>query len=365
MPTVPYGPATAQRASHGLDALPASAAPLEVVVSIVNSTGPWTVPAVVAFHTNVSGGLPPYNESWDFGDGSPEVVAQNITHSYLTAGSYLVLVSAVDASGDRASATVPVQFASTGAPGSPDVWVSSQLATPGPNGTAVEFQASPPVFTVYTSSRYHWEFGDGGSSTLAEPTHTYSLPGDYAVGLSLEFNMTFPGYPDQTWWNTSYLVNEVVIAPGSSPPVATVVPASTYVGNQCLGPVTVDTRLSAVVLGGAGIFRYAWTAPNVTAGAHNATVDLVQLPPGVYNATVVAADQAGSEASASSTFAVYPPDYPALPPCTSPSYPLLPAVTLGVAIGVAIVVAVAAVMVVRRRRRRAATFDSELGQNGG
>jgi PKD repeat protein len=35
---------------------------------------------------------------------------------------------------------------------------------------------------------YAWDFGDGTSSTEAEPTHTYTLPGPYTVVLTVTDN---------------------------------------------------------------------------------------------------------------------------------------------------------------------------------
>ncbi len=50
------------------------------------------------------------------------------------------------------------------------------------------------TFTNTTDTRYlrikayHWDFGDGGTSTEASPTHVYSTPGRYTVSLKLDTN---------------------------------------------------------------------------------------------------------------------------------------------------------------------------------
>jgi PKD repeat protein len=49
-------------------------------------------------------------------------------------------------------------------------------------GYKVQFNSS---FTSGTASTYSWNFGDGGTSNLANPTHTYTLPGKYNACLTI------------------------------------------------------------------------------------------------------------------------------------------------------------------------------------
>ena len=55
---------------------------------------------------------------------------------------------------------------------------------PGPRCAPAEVEftdlsmADSPIF-------YNWNFGDGGSSTLSDPSHTYTTPGSYSVGLTI------------------------------------------------------------------------------------------------------------------------------------------------------------------------------------
>ncbi|MDV2481496.1 PKD domain-containing protein [Methanoculleus sp. Wushi-C6] len=46
-------------------------------------------------------------------------------------------------------------------------------------------------------SSWHWSFGDGGTSVEQHPVHTYTLPGNYTVSLSVDGGLatvTRPGY---------------------------------------------------------------------------------------------------------------------------------------------------------------------------
>ena len=51
------------------------------------------------FVADCSGGYPPYQFQWDFGDGTPTSSLQNVTHSYTSAGEYEVKLTARDSKG--------------------------------------------------------------------------------------------------------------------------------------------------------------------------------------------------------------------------------------------------------------------------
>ncbi|MBK8816995.1 MAG: PKD domain-containing protein [Methylococcaceae bacterium] len=57
----------------------------------------------------------------------------------------------------------------------------SANATTGNPGMVVSFT---PV-TTGTISQWSWSFGDGGTSTASNPSHTYNLAGSYTVGLTV------------------------------------------------------------------------------------------------------------------------------------------------------------------------------------
>lgn len=62
-------------------------------------------------------------------------------------------------------------------------------------GTVFNFSAYAPAGTNYT---YSWNFGDGSTSTLANPSHQYTEPADYNVCLTV----SSAGYPSKTICNT-------------------------------------------------------------------------------------------------------------------------------------------------------------------
>ncbi|MBN1479284.1 PKD domain-containing protein [candidate division KSB1 bacterium] len=113
--------------------------------------------------------------SWTFGDGATST-AQNPSHSYANAGSYTV------------SLTV------TG-PGGSDTETKTNYVTVS-TGPSAAFAGSPtsgnaPLTVSFTDqstgspTSWSWDFGDGGSSTVQNPSHIYDTEGTYTVELTV------------------------------------------------------------------------------------------------------------------------------------------------------------------------------------
>ena len=114
--------------------------------------------------------------SWDFGDGSVSN-EPNPVHTYTEAGEYTVNLVAGNIGGCEATASgVIVQvydmpdadFSTT--PGSP-------VTLPLPNAMIQFLDGSE------NATQWFWDFGDGTTSTLQNPNHTYTTPGEYSVQL--------------------------------------------------------------------------------------------------------------------------------------------------------------------------------------
>jgi PKD repeat protein len=87
----------------------------------------------------------------------------------------------------------------------------------GPAPFAVSFSNS----STSNITSYAWNFGDGTSSTVALPTHSYAVPGNYSVGLTV----TGPG-GSNTMTRSAYITASAVAPP---PVGATSLWASTVV----------------------------------------------------------------------------------------------------------------------------------------
>lgn len=86
--------------------------PLNVSFSYVANGGCYGGPASVPFHAVITGGSPPYNYTWGFGDGSPPSYSADPTHTYANPmnGPYYATLSVKDATGSMAHDTQRVLF---------------------------------------------------------------------------------------------------------------------------------------------------------------------------------------------------------------------------------------------------------------
>ncbi len=113
---------------------------------------------------------------WNYGDGNSGT-GNPITHTYTAPGNYNVTLSVTNAQGCVASLTRTTYI---------DVFPKPTAnfgATPA-NGCTVPHNVT---FTNTTTGSgpmtYAWAFGDGGTSTLGGPTHSYGSFGSYTVKL--------------------------------------------------------------------------------------------------------------------------------------------------------------------------------------
>ncbi len=117
---------------------------------------------------------------WSFGDGGTSNL-QNPSHTYTAMGNYTVTLIITGPNGCSDSISKPqfvkLQKPITAINGLPVSGCVPFTITPTPNVTSVEGVAS-----------YLWDFGDGTTSTLQNPTHTYPLQGTYTVKLFITTN---------------------------------------------------------------------------------------------------------------------------------------------------------------------------------
>src|SRR5262249_56042968 len=67
----------------------------------------------------------------------------------------------------------------------PPVAVASVSPLGGVAPLAVQFTGSGSSDPEFTTLTYSWDFGDGGNSTQANPSHTYANPGTYTATLTV------------------------------------------------------------------------------------------------------------------------------------------------------------------------------------
>ncbi|MES1220996.1 MAG: PKD domain-containing protein, partial [Bacteroidota bacterium] len=114
---------------------------------------------------------------WNFGDGATSNL-QNPSHSYTSLGNYDVTLIVSNAFGCIDSITKPA-FVKIAKP----VITIPSLPTAG----CVPFTINPvaTITSVDAVVSYLWDFGDGTTSTLQNPSHTYPSQGTYTVSLKI------------------------------------------------------------------------------------------------------------------------------------------------------------------------------------
>jgi len=161
------------------------------------------------------------NLLWDFGDGSTSTL-NNPLHEFLLPGIYTVSLTA---SGPGGSDTeTKVGYITVYSPVVADF-----------SGSPLEGIAPLDVtFTNLSSGDYSsltWQFGDGQSSDIANPTHSYTDPGIYSVSLTV----TGLGGTDIEVKNDYIIVYEPVIADFTFMPSSGPAPLSVNFTNSSSG----------------------------------------------------------------------------------------------------------------------------------
>ena len=135
--------------------------------------GPFTVSF---FET--SRGATPMTYSWDFGDGTTSRT-RNPTHTFKADGEYTIALTVTNQYGSDTK-TEPA-YIGVGIPP-----VAEFSATP-QEGT-IPLTVSFADISKNKPATWHWDFGDGATSTEQNPTHTYREPGTYTVKLKVSNN---------------------------------------------------------------------------------------------------------------------------------------------------------------------------------
>lgn len=114
--------------------------------------------------------------NWNFGDGTFSNDQNNI-HTYSQAGSYPVSLTVTTANGcTNNNASTPTIVTAHPLP----------VAAFSMNSNVLDLPTDQLICTNLSvgATSYVWEFGDGGSSTLENPTYSYSLVGQFQVKLT-------------------------------------------------------------------------------------------------------------------------------------------------------------------------------------
>jgi PKD repeat protein len=128
---------------------------------------------------NGSGSFDPDGDTltyaWDFGDGSTGT-GVSPTYTYKANGTYTVALTVNDGEVDSAPSTTTATISDV------DPVASFTSDSPKPEGEVMSFTDTS---TSYDGILWSWEFGDGGTHSVQNPTHAYESVGTYTVNLTV------------------------------------------------------------------------------------------------------------------------------------------------------------------------------------
>ncbi len=227
----------------------------------------WSDPNYTATFVDSSGSDPNVTTYlWDFGDGNTST-AQNPTHQYTTGGWYMVCFSIDNQITGGLCFDTKCDSIYIGQ--QPSTCNSLFTITPSPNSDFIFSFNNQSQVSGGTAS-YVWDFGDGGGSSAASPTHTYLRPGLFYVCLTVNVNSAAGGIScTSTYCDSVY--------------IGTLIPCSAQFGYQSNGlAVTYNS-------GGPVYYNYSW---NLGDGSFSSARNLTHTysTAGTYNVCLTIID---------------------------------------------------------------------------
>jgi PKD repeat protein len=219
-----------------------------------------TVPFTIDFQNTTSGGqVTSYR--WDFGDGSLISTETNPSHTFTVPGNFVVTLTATGPGGSSTAMLNVVAIAELTADFS---FQTSEL----------QAQFNSQVSGGTGSYSYAWNFGDGTTSTQANPSHTYASAGTYPVRLTVR---------DGT--------SEVAVSKQVTVDVA--LPELIADFNATTDGLTV--QFAAAPSGGTGNYSYVWDFGDGTT-SNEANPSHAYPDSGIYPVTLVVNDGVSEDA---------------------------------------------------------------------
>ena len=220
---------------------------------------------------------------WDFNDGSTlNTPDSTISHTYTIPGAYLPKMILVDSGGCQ----VPIEGVDT-----INVYgVKTNFGFDGlPRCDLGDVQFSDSSIINDISAIYAWDFGDGGTSAMQNPSHFYAAPGQYFPQLIIVTNR---GCRDTT------------ILPVPVKIVASPQADFTNALNAC-SPLTAGFSAFLSVPDSSAM-SWSWTLGNGNTSTLQTTPAQIYTTAQVYNVTLIATNSSGCKDTVNKSFEVYP-----------------------------------------------------------
>lgn len=234
----------------------------------------------VEFNATLAGNATaPYNFTWQF-PGGPSLYGANVSRSFPAPGRFNVTLSFRDAYSTTVTTVVEVVH--------PTPSANVSVGTPTPVALRpVNFSST--VTNGTPSYAYAWSFGDGETSQLADPSHTFARPGVYVVRL-----------------NVTDAVGEAALPVELRVVVATGMPlAATAQASETSAAVGGSVQFTALPTGGAPPYAYAWNFGDAGSGSGSPIAHAYDRS-GRYVVTLWVNDSAGASVSTTVVVTVGP-----------------------------------------------------------
>jgi PKD repeat protein len=182
------------------------------------------------------------NHNWSFGDGGTST-AQNPTYVYTIAGTYQVKLVVTTNNGCKDSITqnIVINAQPTG------VTSTVNNATQCLRNNNFVFAATAAVGGGSVS--YAWGFGDGGTSTVQNPTHNYAATGTYQVKLVVTTNLGCKDSTSQTVTVKADAIAEIAFNNQQGCAPYTILPTSVQVINHPTENISYEWYVNGILVG--------------------------------------------------------------------------------------------------------------------
>jgi PKD repeat protein len=241
----------------------------EIVADFTGTPTSGTAPLTVQFTDLSTGG--PTMWSWDFGDGETSMLGSP-SHTYHQPGTYTVTLTA---SSQTCGPSTKVKEGYITVTQAGEI-VADFTGTP-TSGTA-------PLTVQFTDlstggpTMWSWDFGDGETSMLGSPSHTYQQPGTYTVTLTASSQTGEPS----TKVKEGYIT---VTSPGTGPKAA-------FTVDKRSGPKPLTVQFTDQSSGNPTMWSWAFGDGGIST---EASPSYTYQEAGVYTVSLTASNTEGSD----------------------------------------------------------------------
>lgn len=202
----------------------------------------------------------PVSYAWYFGDGNTSAL-QNPNNNYTTQGIFTPMLLVSDTTGciDTARGNVAITPVHAG---------FTANTVNGCMGIPVQF-----TDTSNYAQTWSWDFGDGNTSTLQNPSHAYATNGSYTVKLTVTYNNCTDTHTETAFINVTQPINFTLNASNTT---------------SCSSPFTTTFSSTA-----SGATSYLWDFGDSTATSTAANPTHTYTTDGSYTVTLSVTNSSG------------------------------------------------------------------------